>query len=211
MSEVPLCLQLVVSSPWAPGGYRTHGARPVHLIITMIKWIRTSRLSIKNSLSPQLVVSSPWTPGGYRTQSDPSSAQLPPNSAQPVVKKNEHREELVRKKNEHREDPDRLVTNVEKRAAEAPPQAAFDFLRRTSSTESVGFAARESSGGVAAQPVEWRAGVGGSNPYQLLPVSRPSTTGAFRSGAPSEASSKVTLNNLLHLLHCSFLICYSQA
>ena len=29
----------------------SHGARPVHLIITMIKWIRTSRLSIKNSLS----------------------------------------------------------------------------------------------------------------------------------------------------------------
>ena len=28
-----------------------HGARPVHRIITMIKWIRTSRLSIKNSLS----------------------------------------------------------------------------------------------------------------------------------------------------------------
>ena len=28
-----------------------HGARPVHLIITMIKWIRTSRLSIKNSVS----------------------------------------------------------------------------------------------------------------------------------------------------------------
>ena len=27
------------------------GARPVHLIITMIKWIRTRRLSIKNSLS----------------------------------------------------------------------------------------------------------------------------------------------------------------
>jgi len=26
-------------------------ARPVHLITTMIKWIRTSRLSIKNSLS----------------------------------------------------------------------------------------------------------------------------------------------------------------
>ena len=24
-----------------------HGARPVHLIITMIKWIRTSRLAIK--------------------------------------------------------------------------------------------------------------------------------------------------------------------
>ena len=28
----------------------SHGARPVHLIITMIKWIRTSRLSINNSL-----------------------------------------------------------------------------------------------------------------------------------------------------------------
>jgi len=28
------------------------GASPVHLIIAMIKWIRTSRFSIKNSLSP---------------------------------------------------------------------------------------------------------------------------------------------------------------
>ena len=28
-----------------------HGARPVHLIISMIKWIRTSRLSMKSSLS----------------------------------------------------------------------------------------------------------------------------------------------------------------
>ena len=27
-----------------------NGARPVHQIITMIKWIRTSRVSIKNSL-----------------------------------------------------------------------------------------------------------------------------------------------------------------
>ena len=33
------------------GSSNSHGARPVHLIITMIKWIRTSRLSIKNSLS----------------------------------------------------------------------------------------------------------------------------------------------------------------
>ena len=33
------------------GNSNSHGARPVHLIITMIKWIRTSRLSIKNSLS----------------------------------------------------------------------------------------------------------------------------------------------------------------
>ena len=34
------------------GGHsNSHGARPVHQIISMIKWIRTSRLSIKNSLS----------------------------------------------------------------------------------------------------------------------------------------------------------------
>ena len=33
------------------GNPKTHGARPVHPIITIIKWIRTSRLSIKNSLS----------------------------------------------------------------------------------------------------------------------------------------------------------------
>ena len=33
------------------GNSNPHGARPVHLIITMIKWIQTSRLSIKNSLS----------------------------------------------------------------------------------------------------------------------------------------------------------------
>ena len=35
------------------GNSNSHGARPVHLIIVMIKWIRTSRLSIKNSLSAQ--------------------------------------------------------------------------------------------------------------------------------------------------------------
>ena len=33
------------------GDSNSHGARPVHLFITMIKWIRNSRLSIKNSLS----------------------------------------------------------------------------------------------------------------------------------------------------------------
>jgi len=33
------------------GNPNSHGARPVHQIISMIKWIRTSRLSIKNSLS----------------------------------------------------------------------------------------------------------------------------------------------------------------
>jgi len=29
----------------------SHGARPVHQIISMIQWIRTSRLSVNNSLS----------------------------------------------------------------------------------------------------------------------------------------------------------------
>jgi len=33
------------------GNPNSNGARPVHLIITMIQWIRTSRLSINNSLS----------------------------------------------------------------------------------------------------------------------------------------------------------------
>ena len=33
------------------GNSNSHCARPVHLIITMIKWIRTSSLSINNSLS----------------------------------------------------------------------------------------------------------------------------------------------------------------
>jgi len=37
------------------GDSNSHGARPVHLIITMIKWIRTSRLSIKKSLSARRV------------------------------------------------------------------------------------------------------------------------------------------------------------
>ena len=36
------------------GNSNSHGARPVHLIIMLIKWIRTSRLSIKNSLSLEL-------------------------------------------------------------------------------------------------------------------------------------------------------------
>ena len=33
------------------GNSTSHGARPVHFIISLIKWIRTSSLSIKNSLS----------------------------------------------------------------------------------------------------------------------------------------------------------------
>ena len=38
------------------GNSNSHGARPVQIIITMIKWIRTSRLSIKTlSLSTNIV------------------------------------------------------------------------------------------------------------------------------------------------------------
>jgi len=33
------------------GNSKSHGARPVHLIITMINWIRTGGLTIKKSLS----------------------------------------------------------------------------------------------------------------------------------------------------------------
>jgi len=42
------------NTPHQVGNSNSHGARLVHLIITMIKWIRTSRLSIKNSLTEQV-------------------------------------------------------------------------------------------------------------------------------------------------------------
>jgi len=52
---VSLCLPqfpLDVRLP-GKGNSNSHGAKPVHLIITMIEWIRTNRLLIKNLLSPQ--------------------------------------------------------------------------------------------------------------------------------------------------------------
>ena len=49
MSEVPLYPSLM--DKVMVKARRWNGARPVHLIITMIQWIRTSRLSINNSLS----------------------------------------------------------------------------------------------------------------------------------------------------------------
>ena len=48
----PSCRKVDVRLP-GKGNSNSHGARPIHLIITMIKWIRSSRLSIKNSLSLQ--------------------------------------------------------------------------------------------------------------------------------------------------------------
>jgi len=43
------------------GNSNSLGARPVHLIITIIKWIRTSRLSIENSLSSLLAAVAGWS------------------------------------------------------------------------------------------------------------------------------------------------------
>jgi len=57
---VPLLRKVDVRLPG-----KGNGARPVHLIITMIKWIRTSRLSIKNSLSLSATVGNR---GGHRVQ-----------------------------------------------------------------------------------------------------------------------------------------------
>ena len=44
---------LVLTVLYLPGKWnlKSHGARPVHLIITIIKWVRTSRLAITNPLS----------------------------------------------------------------------------------------------------------------------------------------------------------------
>jgi len=42
-----ICRKVDVRLP-GKGNSNSHGARPDHLIITMIKWIRTSRLSVKN-------------------------------------------------------------------------------------------------------------------------------------------------------------------
>ena len=41
------------------GNSNSHGARPVHLILTMIKWIWTSSLSIKNSASDEECLPAP--------------------------------------------------------------------------------------------------------------------------------------------------------
>ena len=56
MSEVPLYVSPPLKSrkadvlPPGKGNSNSYGARPVRPIITMLKWIRTSRLSIEKSL-----------------------------------------------------------------------------------------------------------------------------------------------------------------
>ena len=52
----------------------SHGARPLHLV----KWIRTSRLSMKNSLSVQVVGIFAWLVGGSPTS--PEIESFPQNS-----------------------------------------------------------------------------------------------------------------------------------
>ena len=55
--SIPVHRKVDVRLP-GKGNSNCRGARPVHLIITMIKWIRASRLSIKNSLYIPVRVSS---------------------------------------------------------------------------------------------------------------------------------------------------------
>ena len=70
------------------GNSNSYDTRPVHLIITMRKWIRTSRLSIKNSLSLlpsnharslKLCHAPPWIPGERRPRQLFQWLTLPPN------------------------------------------------------------------------------------------------------------------------------------
>jgi hypothetical protein len=51
MSEYEHVGRKVDARPPGKGNSKSHGARPVHLIITMIKWILTSKFSNNNSLS----------------------------------------------------------------------------------------------------------------------------------------------------------------
>ena len=56
------------------GNSNSHGARPVDLIITMIKWTRTSRLSVKNSLSYWGAIMSSERKQGFSAEQVPVSA-----------------------------------------------------------------------------------------------------------------------------------------
>jgi len=54
----------------------SHGARPVHQTISMIKWIRTIRLSMTNSLSGR---NAEAESGRHHRTSGPSSSSLLPS------------------------------------------------------------------------------------------------------------------------------------
>jgi len=53
------------------GNSNSHGARPVYQIISMIKWIRTSRLSIKNSFSLEKAEADDWLLAVVHLHQDP--------------------------------------------------------------------------------------------------------------------------------------------
>jgi len=57
------------------GNSNSHGARPVHLIITMIKCFRTSRLPMHNSLSLHTRGRVPSAPGKGACAAEPTCAQ----------------------------------------------------------------------------------------------------------------------------------------
>ena len=59
-NTIPIAARKVDVRLPGKGNSNSQGARPVHLIVTMIKWIRTSRLSIKNSLSTHRFERVPW-------------------------------------------------------------------------------------------------------------------------------------------------------
>ena len=59
------------------GNSNSHGARPVDRIITMIKWIRTDSLSIKNALSPKNTFHS-WQPRYSTLNPKPSTLNSKP-------------------------------------------------------------------------------------------------------------------------------------
>ena len=49
MGQIPMYVSRKVDVRLSgKGNSSSHGARPVHLVITMIKWIWTGRLSTKN-------------------------------------------------------------------------------------------------------------------------------------------------------------------
>ena len=72
------------------GNSNSHDARPVHLIITMIEWIRTSRLSIKRSLSLRVIRAS----GCVLLREVPGQQVIRNSASSYVASGYEHRREI---------------------------------------------------------------------------------------------------------------------
>ena len=65
------------------GNSNSHGARPIHIIISMIKWILTSRSSIKSSLSGSECEQACRQPEPMRLPRNPKSATQNPEPSTP--------------------------------------------------------------------------------------------------------------------------------